>query len=381
MLLRSRAQMDFNFVELLGKEYFGNSLQAWLTGLGIAGALFVVLRVVQAVVANRLQKLTASTSTKWDDILVAALRKTKFWFLVIVAMVTGATAIELPDAGTRFLDKILVIAFLIQAGVWASGAFMAWLRTYREEQIEEDAASVTTMNALGFVVRLILWSTIFLLALDNLGVDVTALVAGLGVGGIAVALAVQNILGDLFASLSIALDKPFVLGDFVNVGDMLGSVENIGIKTTRIRSLSGEQLVFSNNDLLNSRIRNFGRMHERRVVFQLGVVYGTPKEKLERIPPIIRDAIEAQEQTRFDRSHFAGYGDFSLDFETVYYVLDRDYNLYMDIHQAINLRIYERFDEEDIEFAYPTQTLYLQRTHADTQPSPPDAAQGAAPAS
>lgn len=370
--------MNFNFVELLGREYLGNSLQAWLTGLGIAAALLLALRVVQALVVNRLQKLTESTSTKWDDILVAALRKTKLWFLVVIATVTGATAIELPESGTRFLDKALVIAFLIQAGVWASGAFLAWLGTYREEQIEDDAASVTTMNALGFVVRLVLWSTIFLLALDNLGVDVTALVAGLGVGGIAVALAVQNILGDLFASLSIALDKPFVLGDFINVGEMLGSVENIGIKTTRIRSLSGEQLVFSNNDLLSSRIRNYGRMHERRVVFQLGVVYGTTKKKLEQIPQIIRDAIEALEQTRFDRSHFAGYGDFSLDFETVYYVLDRDYNLYMDIQQAINLQVYERFDEADIEFAYPTQTLYLQRAQAETQSSPsgPDREQG-----
>jgi small-conductance mechanosensitive channel len=219
------------------------------------------------------------------------------------------------------------------------------------------------------------------LALDNLGVNVTALVAGLGVGGVAVALAVQNILGDLFASLSIVLDKPFVLGDFIIVGELLGAVENIGIKTTRVRSLSGEQLIFSNNDLLNSRIRNFGRMAERRVVFQLGVVYGTPKAKLEQIPAIIRSAIEAQQQTRFDRSHFAGYGDFSLDFENVYYVLDRDYNVYMDIQQAINLEIYGRFAEDGIEFAYPTQTLYLQREQRAESLSAPQngAARGAAP--
>jgi small-conductance mechanosensitive channel len=256
---------------------------------------------------------------------------------------------------------MLGIAFLVQAGIWASAAFMAWLRKYREAEIEEDAASVMTMNVLGFIVRIALWSTVLLLALDNLGVDVTALVAGLGVGGIAIALAVQNILGDLFSSLSIVLDKPFVLGDFIIVGELMGAVENIGIKTTRIRSLSGEQLIFSNADLLGSRIRNYGRMAERRVVFKIGVVYGTPKKKLEMIPDIIRDAIEAQDKTRFDRSHFSGYGDFSLDFESVYYVLDRDYNVYMDIHQAINLQIYDRFDDESIDFAFPTRTVILDR--------------------
>lgn len=355
--------MDLNIVELLDKNYFGNSLQAWLTALGILAGVLIVLRVAQSIVENHIRRLATTTSTELDDIVVAALSKTKIWFLALAAAFVGSTAIELSATSARALDKVLVIGFLLQAGLWASGAFMAWLHTRRERLIEEDAASATTMNAFGFIIRLALWTTVLLLALDNLGVDVTALVAGLGVGGIAVALAVQNILGDLFASLSIVLDKPFVIGDFVVVGDMLGAVENIGIKTTRVRSLSGEQLIFSNNDLLSSRIRNYGRMAERRVVFQLGVVYGTSKSKLERIPEIIRCAIEAQEQTRFDRSHFAGYGDFSLDFENVYYVLDRDYNVYMDIQQAINLEIYERFAEDGIEFAFPTQTLHLEREH------------------
>ena len=191
-------------------------------------------------------------------------------------------------------------------------------------------------------------------------------------GGIAIALAAQNILGDLFASLSIVLDKPFVVGDFLIIGDFLGSVEKVGIKTTRLRSLSGEQLVFSNNDLLNSRIRNYGRMYERRVVFSLGVTYQTPSEKLKRIPDIVRKAVEAQENVReavetqedvrFDRAHFQKYGDFALIFEIVYYVLSADYAQYMDVQQAINLRIYEDFEENEIEFAYPTQTVYVSKT-------------------
>jgi small-conductance mechanosensitive channel len=217
------------------------------------------------------------------------------------------------------------------------------------------------MNALSFLGRIALWATVLLLVLDNLGVDVTALVAGLGIGGLAIALAVQNVLSDLFASLSIVLDKPFIPGDFVVVGDMAGTVEHIGIKTTRIGSISGEQLIFSNTDLLGSRIRNFGRMKERRVVFSLGVTYQTPADKLARVPGLIQAAIESQERARFDRSHFASYGDSALNFETVYYVESSDYATHMDILQAVNLSIYRSFATEGIEFAYPTQTLFLEK--------------------
>ena len=200
---------------------------------------------------------------------------------------------------------------------------------------------------------------ILLLILENVGVDVTALIAGLGVGGIAVALAAQNILGDLFSSMSIVLDKPFVLGDFIIVGDMMGTVEKIGLKTTRVRSLSGEQLIFSNSDLLGSRIRNFKRMQERRIVFSIGVAYDTPAEKLTAIPGMLRAAVEAQEPVRFDRAHFAKFGDSALIYEVVYFVLKPDYNLSMDIQQAINLRLFREFADRQIEFAFPTQTLHL----------------------
>jgi len=218
---------------------------------------------------------------------------------------------------------------------------------------------VTIFNAIGFVSRIVIWSLVVLLALDNAGIDVTALVAGLGVGGVAVALAVQNILGDLFASLSIVFDKPFAVGDFLIIDSYMGSVEYVGLKTTRLRSLSGEQRVFSNSDLLGSRIRNYGRMYERRVSFDIGVTYQTPRDKLRMIPEILREAIESQKQTRFDRSHFKAYGDSSLLFETVYYVGVPDYNIYMDIQQAVNLRVHERFEEEGVEFAYPTRTLLV----------------------
>jgi small-conductance mechanosensitive channel len=225
--------------------------------------------------------------------------------------------------------------------------------------MEEDAAGATTVNALGFIARAGLWWVLLLMGLSNLGVDITAFIAGFGIGGIAVALAVQNVLGDLFASLSIVLDKPFVIGDFIIVDDLLGTVEHVGLKTTRLRSLSGEQLVFSNSDLLNSRIRNFKRMYHRRVVFEFGVTYQTPYEKAARIGALVREIVEAQEKTRFDRAHFKEYGDFALVYEVVYHVLEPDFNVYMDIQQAINLEIFRRFEEENISFAYPTQTLYV----------------------
>ena len=210
-----------------------------------------------------------------------------------------------------------------------------------------------------------LYAFVVLLALENLGVDITALVTGLGIGGIAVALALQNILGDIFAYLTIIFDEPFATGDYLVVGDKMGTVERIGVRTTRLRSLSGEEIIFPNNDLLSSRINNYKRMQERRILFTIGVLYETPIEKVAKIPSIIREIVEAQENVRFDRSHFKGFGESDLTFETVYHVLSRDYGMYMDLQQAINLEIYKRFAEEGIGFPYPTRTLYLNTATAE----------------
>jgi len=157
------------------------------------------------------------------------------------------------------------------------------------------------------------------------------------------------------------LDKPFVIGDFIIVGDLLGVVEKIGLKTTRVRSLSGEQLIFSNSDLLNSRLRNFKRMQERRVPFEFGVIYQTTPDQLEAIPPLIQSIIEGVEGLRFDRAHFKSFGDSSYDFEVVYYINTPDYNAFMDAQQTINLALCRAFAKRRIDFAYPTRTLYLHR--------------------
>jgi small-conductance mechanosensitive channel len=335
----------------------GNEIRRWLIALAVTVGALIVLRLVEQVLIVRVQRLATKTQTMADDIIVGSLRKTKLLYLLIVSLFAGSLSLRLAPEVRSIVLQTAVIATLIQAGIWISSGLQIWLEHYRKT--EEDGANRTTMNALSFIGRLALWVIVFLLVIDNLGVDVTALVAGMGIGGIAIALAVQNILGDLFASLSIVLDKPFVNGDFIVVGDLAGSVEHVGIKTTRVRSLSGEQLVFSNSDLLQSRVRNFGRMEQRRVVFSLGVTYQTPADKLERIPSLIQAAVEAQDSVRFDRSHFATYGDFALSFETVYYVESSDYTQHMDILQAINLRIYRSFEDEGIEFAYPTQTLFV----------------------
>jgi small-conductance mechanosensitive channel len=343
--------------------FLQNDLVDWLIAVTVAVGSMLLLALLRRVIGWRFKKIAERSKSQLDDDLVHVLGHTRGLFLFLLSLYLGLHFVDLPSNLEAIVDSVVTIALFMQVGFWAGALLKLALDRYGEKQLTENPASVTTLSAIGFLGRLLLWSVVLLLTLDNLGIDVTALLTGLGIGGIAVALAVQNILGDLLAALAIVLDKPFAVGDFVIVDDYLGSVEKVGLKTTRLRSLSGEQLVFSNADLLGSRLRNYGRMYQRRVVFPLGVTYQTPREKLELIPTILREAVEAQgEQVRFDRSHFKAYGDFSLNFETVYYVLAADYNLYMDIQQAINLIIHRRFEEEGIEFAYPTQTLFVEKT-------------------
>ncbi len=348
-------------MNLLDEIFWGNPIRSWVVALGVCLSVAVGLRLVLALLKSRLGRLAKLTKNHLDDVVAESLGRTLKLTLLMIGLAVAARTLELPPSTALFLHHLLVVVLMIQAGLWVSHAVTAWLDHYRSRQLEDDKAAATTVGAISFVVRMAIWVMALLIILSNLGVNITAMITGLGIGGIAVALALQNVFSDLFASLSIVFDKPFVIGDFLVVGEHLGSVENVGLKTTRLRSLSGEQLVFSNADLLSCRIRNYGRMYERRVVFPLGVTYQTPQEKLVAIPGIIREAIEEQDSTRFDRSHFAKYGDFALNFETVYYVLAPDYNLYMSIQEKINLKVRERFIAEEIEFAYPTQTLFLER--------------------
>jgi small-conductance mechanosensitive channel len=348
-------------VEFLEKVYLGNTLWSWSIAVCIFMFVLAVLNIVQRLAIRKLSKLAAATDNQVDDLLVNILKQTKFIALLLASAFAASFAITLKPSIVALWQKAVILILIVQGGLWAGAGISFAVNTAVQRRIDQDATSATTMTFLGFMARIILWAIVLLLILDNLGINITGLVAGLGIGGIAVALAVQNILGDLFASLSIVLDKPFIIGDFVVVDSLFGTVEHIGLKTTRIRSLGGEQLIFSNNDLLKSRIRNYKRMTERRVVFSFGVVYQTPLSKLKSIKQIVQKIIENAENARFDRVHFKDYGDFSLNFEVVYFVTTPDYTLYMDVQEAINLDLFRRFEEEGIEFAYPTQTLFVQR--------------------
>lgn len=341
-------------------ELLGNPLVAWLSALAIAVGINVVVALVKWAVISRLSRYASRTATSVDDAAIQIAKATRQWLVIFVSLYVALQYLELPSRPANVLRIAATIAAFLQLGLWASAGFRFWMGRYRERATKSDVSAATSLGAMAFIGQLVLWSVVLLVGLDNLGVDVTALIAGLGVGGIAVALAVQNILGDLFASLSIVIDKPFVVGDFIIVGDYLGTVEYVGLKTTRIRSLGGEQIIFSNSDLLQARVRNYKRMYERRIVFGFGVLYQTTADQLEKIPALVRDIVEQQSLVRFDRAHFARFGDSSLDYEVVYWMTDPDYNKYMDAQQAINLGLVRALERENIGFAYPTRTLFIE---------------------
>jgi small-conductance mechanosensitive channel len=367
---RFRSERWRNHVSKLFRQLslpiFHNSALTWLAALATAGVLYLALLTVKRLVRRHHERMLATARIELMDIPLEVLSHTSTLFAAAVSIFIGLQLLAISDGARHALDTVITLALFWQAGLWASAAVTTWLERKRKTQLAIDRAAASSIAVVAFIARAVVWVMVVLLALENLGVNITTLVAGLGVGGVAVALAVQNILGDLFASLSITFDQPFFVGDFVTVDSFLGSVEHIGIKSTRLRSITGEQIVMSNADLLKSRLRNYGRMTERRVLFTIGVTYDTPVEKLEQIPKMIRSIIESQEGTRFDRSHFSSHGACSLDFETVYYVLSADYKRHMDIQQAVRLQIHREFDRIGIEFAYPTQRLILERAAAPT---------------
>jgi small-conductance mechanosensitive channel len=348
-------------MDLLRAELYGNPVWHWLMAAGLLVVVILVLRLVLWRLVGRLRVIAERTPGRFDDLVVELLDKTRLLFVFIVSLYVGSLVLSLPDPAQSLLRGVFMVALLIQIGYWGNAFVAFWIQRFVRQRMAEDAAAATSMSALGFVAKLAIWGIVVLLALENLGVDVTALIAGLGIGGIAIALAMQNILSDLFASLSIIVDKPFVIGDYIIVGEQMGTVERIGLKTTRVRSLTGEQIIFSNGDLLSSRVRNYKRMFERRITFSVGVTYDTSAEQVREIPQIIQHVVEQTPDVRFDRSHFKAFGDFALLFETVYFVLKPDYAVYMDAQQTIHLAIMKAFAERGIQFAYPTQTLFLKR--------------------
>lgn len=358
--------------DLLQKTFFGNTALSYIIVAGAIVLGFIVVRIFTSVVIGALRRWSIKTAGKLDDIIIAIMRKNAVPLLYYGVFYVATRSLVLPSALAKAIDVIGVVLLTLLSIRLISGLVVYIFEHYwlKGTEPEKQRAFKGVMPA----IKVVIWGIGIIFLLDNLGFKISTVIAGLGIGGVAVALAAQAVLGDLFSYVSIIMDRPFETGDFIILeSGHLGTIEHIGIKTTRLRSLGGEQIVVSNSDLTSSRIRNYKRMQKRRVVFKLGVTYQTPLERLKEIPVVIKEIITGINDTTFDRSHFSSYGDFSLDFETVYYVLSSDYNKYMDTQQEINLAIYGEFEKRSIEFAYPTQTIFMEKT--ETPPTP-----GGAPA-
>ena len=367
-------------MELLQQTYLGNTLLQWSLALGVALFVFLAFQVAKSIAVARLKKIAAKTVTDLDDFAVELLGSTKQILILVLALYAGTYMLELEESMREsvrdLLDSAAILVFLLQAALWGNQVIgFAAARFTRRRMAADDPAVSTIVALMGTVSRIVFFTMIMLVALGSLGFDVTAMITGVGIGGIAVAMAVQGVLSDLFGSLTIALDKPFEVGDFITVGEFKGTVEHVGLKSTRLRSMTGEQLVLGNNDLLSSRVRNFKRMSERRGVIAIGVVYQTSAAQLEAIPGMIKQIIDEQPMARFDRTHFVAFGDFSLNFEIVFWVTSPAYVDLMDTTQAINLDIVRRFEAEGIEFAYPTQTLFVEKEEEEKEKKEEEAAE------
>lgn len=339
---------------------FNNRLWDYLVLVIVLLLGLIIIKFFKRYLLKHLKAWSAKTTTNIDDFVVRTLEKKLFPLLYYSLIYFGLNGLKLDVLIKRSIN-ILGVALLLYYSVRFALDTISYIMEYVWAKKEVDESRKGALNGIVLVFKVMVWGLTVIIFLDNLGVKVSGIVAGLGIGGVAVALAAQAILGDLFSYFTIFFDRPFEIGDFIITGEFLGTVEHIGVKTTRLRSLSGEQLIFSNSDLTNSRLRNYKRMERRRVLFQIGVTYETDTAALKAIPGIIKAIISGFADTVFDRAHFASYGDFSLNFEIVYYVLGSDYNRYMDIQQEINFQIKEEFEQRGIEFAYPTQTLFLKK--------------------
>jgi len=342
-----------------GVAWWGNSVHEYVLAFGVFVLAFVVLKMFQRIVLRGLKKLAERTNTTADDALIKIFDRLRPPFYFFLALYSATYVLTLADVLRAVVDGILVIwvAYYVVMSVQSLIDYIVGILAG-----DADAQTKTAYRHVGTLGKFALWVVVLLVVLSNLGVDITALVASLGIGGLAIAFAFQKILEDLFASFAIHFDKPFVIGDFVIVGEHMGVVKSIGIKTTRIQALQGEEIVISNRELTSTRVQNFKKLEERRVAVLVGVTYDTPNEKLERIPTMMEDIVSGIEHMRFDRAHLKSFGDSALLFELVYFVESDDYVKYMDANHEFNLGLKAVFEQEGIEFAFPTQTIYVEKS-------------------
>jgi len=347
-------------MDLFKDTVAGNPVWAWFLSLGILVGTLFVLRGLRWMAWHLLQAHRRRTQSELAGTMADLARHTRLPFFFALGLQAAVLSLKLPRAASQAVSTFTLGVVFFQVGIWGSCLINHWIaQAEAKKRAERDAAAVTTLNVVAFLAKIVFWTILLLLALSNLGVNITALVTGLGIAGVAVALALQSIFGDLFASIAIAIDKPFMVGDFIEVGSFLGTVERIGLKTTRIRSLSGEEVVFSNADLLRQPIRDYKRMRERRVAFSLTLSYGVSYEKLAGVAKIAEEAVTAQRSTRFEWARLREYTELGPRFEVVYYVLDPDYRLFLEVHDAVLRQIFQRFEQEGLTFGQPARQVYL----------------------
>lgn len=346
--------------EILEQVYYGNTVEQYAIALSIIIGSIILVRIFRKRLLNQIKKWAEKTDTKLDDYIIRGVEKFGLPILTFLAIYIGLSYLTFSEKLDKVIDQLMVVVITIYVIRLLSSIIRLTLESYISQQ-ESGQEKLKQLNGIMLIFNVLIWAVGLLFLFDNLGYNVTTIIAGLGIGGIAIALAAQNILGDLFNYFVIFFDRPFEVGDFITVDDKKGTVEHIGIKTTRLLSVNGEQLAFSNSDLTKSRIHNFKRMERRRVVFILAVVYSTTHEKLQQIPVIIKDIITNQQLATFDRAHFASFGPYSLNFEVVYFIESAEYVPFMDTQEAINLKIFKAFDEAKIDFAYPTQTILVNK--------------------
>ncbi|NJL52975.1 MAG: mechanosensitive ion channel family protein [Hydrococcus sp. SU_1_0] len=331
----------------------------YLIAVAILFCAIILIKILRRSAFKRLKKWAAKSENIYDDAIVNILERDLIPIAYIASIYLAIANLALHPILERASEVMMIVISTILMIRLISAVVEYITRIYWINYQRDNVNLEQSINALMPALRIVIWliGTIFLL--DNLGFDISAVVTSLGIGGVAIALASQGVLQDLFSYFSILLDRPFELGDFIIVGDYLGTVEYVGIKTTRLKSVGGEQIIIGNNDLVGSRIRNFKRMRQRRIVFKFGVLYETSTEQLRQIPGWITEIIEQTENATCDRAHFSSYGEYSLNFEVVYFIDTNDYSVYMNAQQEINLAVKNKFAEHGIEFAYPSQTTYL----------------------
>lgn len=350
--------------ELIERSYFNNTIYDYLIAIGIIAIGVLIIWVFKGPVLKKIKSLTNKTNTDIDDFIIDIIGRFGVPALYVILISSAFQYLTLTPRLTKLIDVITIIIVTILVIRFISAIILMMLTRYVRQQTDGEE-KVKQLYGVMVIINIFIWSIGILFLFDNLGYDVTTIVASLGIGGIAIALAAQNILGDLFNYFVIFFDRPFEVGDFVVIDDKNGVIEYVGLKTTRIKTLSGEQLVFSNSDLTSSRIHNYKKMLRRRVVFKIGVIYQTTYSQLKEIPALIQSIVNEQKPVTFDRAHFSAFADSSLDFEVVYYVESGDFNLHMDILQSINLGLYEEFEKRGIEIAYPTRTLFINKDSED----------------